>query len=344
MSVHETPHGWRIRWRQGDGNKSLSLKRSDGFTYEDAVALDNSKKRRKKYGGLDPQAGLRPFEGVVEEWWLAKHSELAGSTKDAIRSYVERFILTSFQGMRLCDIQPPEVEELKRYLESVDIGGPTIRKVLFTLSGIFDHAIRMGYRENNPVEKIRKPGAYRQRLIQPFPPERVEKLREYFLERDDIESATMVSVLAYSGCRPEEAFAGLTWGDVNGRSIIFRSAKTGRDRSTRLLLPLRADLENWKRASGRELGPVFGWSDSKFRNWRRRKFQKACDELGIPMSRPYDLRHAFATLLAGEGKNARYIGEQLGHNPSTGERWYTHLVSGDPQDAEESIREARRAA
>ena len=86
-----------------------------------------------------------------------------------------------------------------------------------------------------------------------------------------------MSVLAYSGPRPEEVVCRLTWEDVGGRAIRYRDTKRHRVRFTPLLAPLAEDLREWFLVCGRPDGktPVFPahdggfWQEDDWRNWRR---------------------------------------------------------------------------
>jgi integrase len=60
---------------------------------------------------------------------------------------------------------------------------------------------------------------------------------------------------------------------------------------------------------------------------------------------PIYLRHAFASLLAHEGRSVGYIAEQLGHGPELSLKTYQHVID-EFEDAprlaaEDAIRQAR---
>jgi hypothetical protein len=130
---------------------------------------------------------------------------------------------------------------------------------------------------------------------------------------------------------------------------------TRRTRSVRLLAPLAADLSNWRDACGDRDGSdlVFpradgaAWSDYDYRNWRKRVFQKTAKAVGLTLSRPYDLRHAFVSLLLAEGRTVVDIAAQAGHSPTMTLDTYGHVIDElDPaqrRSAEELINEAREA-
>ena len=90
------------------------------------------------------------------------------------------------------------------------------------------------------------------------------------------------------------------------------------------------------------------WRETDWRNWRRRVFRPAADAVGLVGARPYDLRHAFASLLIAEGRMSIVeIAAQLGHNPTVCLDIYGHEMaerwSGELRSAEDLINRARRA-
>jgi integrase len=124
-------------------------------------------------------------------------------------------------------------------------------------------------------------------------------------------------------------------------------------RTVSLLAPLREDLDVWRRAHGGSARPVFPsasggfWRASDWRNWRKRIYRPAAEGVGLSGARPYDLRHAFASLLIHEGRlSVVEIAAQLGHNPTVCLDTYGHVMAeqsgGDKLGAEEQIAMARR--
>jgi integrase len=167
--------------------------------------------------------------------------------------------------------------------------------------------------------------------------------------------------LAYSGVRPGEALA-LTWGMVGTRRLLVESCvslgvvketKTGRARTVRLMQPLVDDLLAYRAQcsrvgdsdlifQGQEGAP---WSESAWRNWRRRSFAKAAAAVGLHGARPYDLRHSFVSLMIAEGRGVIDVARQAGHSPTMALDVYGHVFDDwDPADrisAEERVSTAR---
>jgi integrase len=170
----------------------------------------------------------------------------------------------------------------------------------------------------------------------------------------------LVSLLAYSGERPEEALA-LEWRHVRTNTLLIEQKlvrgqivagqKTQRTiRTIKLLGPLAHDLAEY-RAQSHATGVLFPkpdggpWLDHDFRNWRKRNFRPATEAIGLVAARPYDLRHSFASLLIHEGRPLMEIADQLGHSVETLLRHYAHLIAemaGQPPiPAERAIEKAR---
>ena len=90
------------------------------------------------------------------------------------------------------------------------------------------------------------------------------------------------------------------------------------------------------------------WRESDWRNWRKRSYKPVAESVGIDGARPYDLRHAFASLLIHEGRmSVVEIAAQLGHNPTVCLDTYAHVMAeqddAEKVSAEEQIALARRA-
>jgi integrase len=207
------------------------------------------------------------------------------------------------------------------------------------------------------VRLVRRIARPRRKEVRPLAPVAVEAMRAAANPRD----ATLLSVLAYAGLRPQEALA-LQWGDVRVRTLLIQRAvslglekdtKTRAHRTVRLLAPLREDLLAWQLRSGRpgEAVLVFPgpegrlWTKTTYDNWRKRAFDRVC-KAAKENATPYALRHSFASLLIHEGRSVIYVARQLGHDARLTLTTYGHVM--DELDeaprlaAEDAIRAARQ--
>ena len=131
-------------------------------------------------------------------------------------------------------------------------GAPTVNRALGVLQGVFHRAVEWRRLAWNPVVGVRRISHTRSETIDARTPETVEAIRAQL----DPGDAALVSVLAYEGLRPGEAYA-LVWGDVldeRGRPrkrLAVRRAlsgeevsttKSGRGREPELFAPVAREL------------------------------------------------------------------------------------------------------
>lgn len=112
-----------------------------------------------------------------------------------------------------------------------------------------------------------------------------------------LRDATLVSVLAYAGLRPEEALA-LEYQHLRGSTILIEQKWVGGEivpgqKATRparfppLLEVLRADIHDYELVCGRTDDLIFArpdgapWHDGDWRNWHARVWQPACEAVGL---------------------------------------------------------------
>jgi integrase len=115
----------------------------------------------------------------------------------------------------------------------------------------------------------------------------------------------------------------------------LKSTKTRRNRSVPIIGALRLDLAAWKLASGKEQILLFPnsnggpWDEGQYRRWRRFTFKPALRDAGLPDEiRPYDLRHARASMLMASGVGIVEAAAQLGHAPTVLLDTYAHVLEG----------------
>ena len=262
-----------------------------------------------------------------------------------------KHVLDRLGGYRLRDLTPRVIDAFVSDLENAGVGAPTIRKALAVLQAMLREAVRWERIAANPVKSVPKPRATRQRAVRPLAPASVEAIRAVLLEQGQHREATLISVLAYAGLRPGEAFA-LRWRSVGERTLVVDSAlsfgaeksdKARRGpRSIRMLAALKLDLAELRRSTAPtdddlifpnfEGQPISNWD---YRNWRRRVFKPAAVAAGLPDAIPYDLRHSFASLLIHEGRSVVDVARQMGHAPEMTWRTYAHVI--DDLDATEQV-------
>jgi integrase len=180
----------------------------------------------------------------------------------------------------------------------------------------------------NPVVGTRRLAHSRSETIDARAPETVEAVRAQL----DPQNAALVSVLAYEGLRPAEAYA-LEWRDVlddrgkpRKRLRVQRALsgeevstpKSQRAREPELFTPVARELVELHLSRGRPDPSTLVFPDNagghlRRQNWRRRVWIPALERAGAGYFRSYDLRHTCATLLLYEGRTLNEVAEHLGH-------------------------------
>jgi Phage integrase, N-terminal SAM-like domain len=137
MSIEKRGSGWRVRYREGNRNRSKTFDRK-----RDAEAFEDEVRRRRRLGTLaDLDAGREVVADFAEEWWrVYARPNLAASTRRRYAEVWDAHLLPRVGSDELRQVSPALVEELRAELETAGVGAPTVRKALFLLQGIFARA------------------------------------------------------------------------------------------------------------------------------------------------------------------------------------------------------------
>ena len=292
---------WEVRWRENGRNRSRSFS-----VKVDAERFELGVRRMRELGGpLDLDRGRETVADFMERWWRDYAvPTLADNTRDCYSGIWERHVRERLGGYRVRDVTPAVVAGLKADLTREGVGAATIHESLAILSGMFRQAVIWDRVDRNPVRETKLPRATRKRFVRPVAPLMVEAMRARLLAEERVRDATLVSVLAYAGLRPEEARA-LRWEDVGERTIrveraaagsTVKETKTEDIRTVRLLEPLAEDLGSWRELSGgAATGLVFGtsrgtlWTDFDWRNFISRDRAQIADTVLAPRLRELGL-------------------------------------------------------
>jgi len=364
-SIHRTKHStWEIKWRENGKPKSTTVKEKN-----EALALKLKIESRGSHVRTKDAPTLREF---AKEWMAKKN--VTKETKERYAEQLKTHVLPFLGHLSLTELKPQRLDEWQTKRLSEGAGPAVLGKAQAVLKQILDKAVLPGeYIETNPMLSIERPG-YEKRSHRWLTAGDVEALRLWFIDREDLGSATLISILGYVGIRPEDALAriwpdfdaklSVTTKNVNG--VIKPGSKTGMAYIRRVEVPeiVAQDFEEWRLASnGRGLmfprkSDKQPWTKSDYDNWRSRHpkgkdkkrprcFKAAAEAIDMPTLRPYDLRHTAASLMAAAGWTAVEIAAQLGHSPAESQKTYQHLIHTDRRDRgsiDDYIREARGLA
>ncbi len=342
---------YKVRWKENGESRARSFDKE-----RDAIRFDGNIKRQLALGADLTPRGTQRLDAFTQQW-IDTHMKVAltSQTQDVYATQLDLRILPQLGHLRLRDIRPSTIDEFVAAMKRKEVGDPTIVKTLTVLQSILQRAVRDEEIATNPVRVVRKPAQRREREPIMVSPEKVEAIRTGLLALGRTRDATLVSLLAYAGLRPESEAVTLTWEQVGARTIFIPRGRKrgGRDRHVRLLTALAEDLREWRLASGGRTGLVFPasagpWKEHDWDNWRDRIFRPPAHAAGLPQDiRPRDLRSSFATLLIHEGRTIVEVARQLGHSASTCLKDYAGVFEEfDPAQrvtADEAIAAARSA-
>jgi integrase len=172
----------------------------------------------------------------------------------------------------LCDVRTSDVYAWLGEIVATDktengetLGAATVKRFKSLLSGIFTHAVNLGYLQTaNPVQGAMLPAAAPPRETIAYS---LEQIRAMIAALPDATSRVMVAVAAFTGLSRSE-IRGLTWEAWQGDELhVLRSIVGGRVQDTKTrarkapvpLLPSLAQVLAQYRAHGRNplTGPIF---------------------------------------------------------------------------------------
>jgi integrase len=200
-------YAYRVRFQNAHGERKARTFDS----VEDALDFRARLRLAKRAGDLPAlEAGKESLEQLMDDYWrLYAETRLEPATRRKYRSLWDKHIDSRLGGMELRQITPLILSEFIAELQRENVGVPTIRACLGLLQGMFARAVEWDRARVNVVKLIAKPRVRRARAIKPLHPADVDALRREMLSnpKHGLRDATLVSVLAYAGLRPEEALA-----------------------------------------------------------------------------------------------------------------------------------------
>jgi integrase len=359
MDVRHKENGrWEVRWREGARRRGRTFDRKG-----DALDFVAWQRRRQQLGQAAVPDDIKMAVFVETYWQLHAVPNLSQSTRDLYARIWSLHILPRLGGYGVRELTPKRLTRFRVELEKAGLGTATVVKAMTIVQSILTFAVSEELIEYNPAAGVAKPRYERAREPHIFVPIEIEEIRTKLALRD----RTLVSVLAYSGPRPEEVVCRLAWGDVGEKALRYLDTKRRKTRYTPLLTPLAEDLDEWFLASGRPraASPVFPahdggfWQQDDWRNWRKRVWQGEPErprrDRKTPTApkpgcapadtRPRDLRSSYVTLRVYEGIPLTQIGREVGTSVRMIEVHYAGVIAnwdGNRVPAEESIRAARQ--
>ena len=208
-------------------------------------------------------------------------------------------------------------------------GQGTANRTLGMLGSVFEFAIDLGLRRDNPVRGVKK---FKEKKLNRFLSNDElarlgEALRQAEAEGVNSFAIAAIRLLLLTGCRKNEILS-LRWSEVDiGQGFLhLEDSKTGA-RSVPIGAPARALLSELPRIEGNP-HVICGEGGKHFvalqKVWSAIRAKAELDDVRL-----HDLRHSFASMGARSGESLLVIGKVLGHSTTNATGRYAHL-SDDP--------------
>ncbi len=337
---------YRIRMEFGTDEAGKRIRKSEVIYGDKEAKSRHAELVQEKDTGRAVTSKKQTMGAYLAEWLeTAARPRLKQRTFQDYSEIVARYVKP-----RLGKVQVNQITSLllqKLYSEHLKSGlqASTIRKTHAVIHSALKQAVRWRFLPYNPAQDVELP-----RMERKEAPALGVEVADRFIEAALTMPRGIVYLVAMAtGMRPAE-YLGLKWPDVNletgeirvqrvlnwlrgqGGGWVFEEPKTAKGRRTVTIPPtvctwLRAHRDA-QRAAREHAGDL--WQDHGLvftsetggpldpDNLNTRYFKPILAAAGLPETlRPYDLRHACATILLEAGTPAKVVGERLGHSSIT---------------------------
>ena len=258
------------------------------------------------------------FDALAAQWLDTRRHTIKPSTAARVRGTIKA-LTPFFAGVTVRNVSRRHCQAWLRE-RGERIAAQTFAHELDTMRGVFAYAVKIGLRLDNPAADIqRKPI----RSKRPTVPTRdqfrrlVAAIRESDGREDSQakakDGADLVELLAYSGCRLDEA-RNLKWRDVDGERDVFTI--TGGERGTKNHEPRTVPMNDALRRLFERLRADNTPPPDAFivkTKSARKCIDTATRRLGLPHLTHHALRHFFATTAIESGGDIPTVARMLGH-------------------------------
>lgn len=329
MSVHSTRTGkWEVRYREGTRNRSKTLgKKSEAIRFD----IKQKEKRQRGEQIIRPR-DTPPLEELAKRLTGKRSADgIARSTLLFNASVFDKHIDPYLGYLRVAEISPQRLDEWQAECPASPY---MMNRAQEYLGQLLAYAKVLRFVEiNHAADFKRRP--HKTREGKTATPAQVEAMRNWFLDKKRLGYATLISIQAYVGLRPDETLQ-LQWPALNGRRFALAAeiTKTKKPRYPDIPDPVLSDLAQWRIACGSPEGLIAPradgtvWRKTDRDNWRARWFNKAAEAAGLEDFTPYDLRHTCASLMLRAQIPPADVAAHMGHGLRVLFDTYGHEIEG----------------
>lgn len=251
------PDVWVYRWRESTKNGSIARRKRIVGTKKQYATVSAAQKAVDALR-LDVNAEavssspltIRELAEHYKEKELCEGDGKSVKTRKTYRHHLDDYIIPRWGAERIGNVKAFRVEE---WLRSLDKADGTKAKTKAVFSVLYQHAMRYGWADRNPIREVRQ-SANRKQEPEVLTAEEVSALVSRLPEH----ARAMVLVAAVTGLRRGE-LVGLKWEDVDfeegkidiRRSLVDQVAGDPKTEASRRPIPmefaLAAVLNQWKK-------------------------------------------------------------------------------------------------
>jgi integrase len=338
---------WRARYRDAAGKEHARhfSRKVDGQRWLDEVTS------AVVTGTYTDPALSRVTVGEWGRRWLDGHAALKPSTRGRYESLMRCHILPRWGTTSIRAVNVADVESWLSEMTARGLAASSVRQAYRVLSLILEHAVRAGRLPRNPAGGASLPKAL------PRDKRFLDHAEVQRLAAAAGDYGLVVEMLVFTGLRFGELAAlrvarvdllrrrleiAESVTEVNG-ATVFGTPKTHHRRSAPIPRSLVDELA--RVVAGRAPGELLFTSPEggvlRVGNFRKRIFDRAAREAGLPGLTPHELRHTAASLAVSSGANVKAVQRLLGHaSAAMTLDVYTSLFDDDVDAVAERLDEA----
>lgn len=331
----------RIRWSENGKRRSITLP----IPYSPAGIKRAAKIRERHIAAF--QAG-KNYRGPAPTFFkLAQtrldSAKLTPETRRTQLSYLNNY-WSPFFDRQIDSIQYDELLDVFKEVLQGAVAPKTAKHIFSAGSGVFELAIRSGWRTDNPAKVIAADVKLTKRIIDPFTKEE----RDIILDSLPLPHQHLFyAIRFYCGLRPSEAIA-LRWSDYkDGQFAVTKrrvrgTESSGAKNNTERLVPVHPYVAGLLRSTPRQMKDdhiITNQHGNGYRSATRLAdaFSATLKRCGIRYRSPYNVRHTCATMMLEAGMKPAYCAKVLGHSLQMFFNRYAEWIDREESQAQAKI-------
>lgn len=318
------PDGMRTRATMPDEATALRINKKIEVAIVDEERIWKKLRRELRLEGGTLQ-GFSEFADLYYSTYVLVHNRSAKSKKSRLE-----ILKRQFSSITIDSLSTAHIDDFISRRRKAGVKNRTINRDLTVLAHIFQWAIKRGYLEVNPVDKVE-----RLEEVEWVGERPDESVIDAIFGKLDQRVAPVFIFLRETGCRRAEAIT-LKWSQVDqarARVVFHSNTKNGKSRQ----VPLTEAALDALCTMPRHGETVFYHPDT-LRRWNGDSvavpWERAREAAGSRL-RIHDLRHAYGIKLAEAGCPMHYISEVLGHHSIDFTR--KHYAKFSPESASRAV-------